>query len=357
MERRARVLLLVGGTLWILLGSATPSAARPPAGVECRELTYPSQGGMVPAVLCGPSDVATPRPGIVYLHGSGGPNEAPPLPYGGIGVRLAGNPLRVEAVFPNGPAEAAGLEPGDMLRAVDGEAVAGLTVPEVLPLLRGEAGTTVVLTIARPGQPDSKDVPLVREVIDPGPAPAIPMPFALVPDLAAQGFVTLGIRYFALTPSPGPDPESFSGAPPEAYAAALPTWLQVVHDGVTALGAQPEVDPTRLGLVGWSRGGQVGLQAAAQDPRYGVIVAISSQVTEPILAGVSALPPILILHGTADQTNPVGNAFALRDALEAAGHPYDWMLYPNGDHFWRDQQGQEGFDRLVDFLRQTLITD
>jgi len=269
---------------------------------------------------------------------------------------LEGNPLRVGAVFPDAPAEAAGLQAGDRILAIDDLPASDLTVPEVLPLLRGEAGSTVQLTIARPGQPSTDHVTVVREVVDPGPAP-VPMPFDLVRDLAAEGFVTLGISYFALTPAPGTDPESFNGAPPEAYAAALPTWLQVVHDGVTVLQDQPEVDPRRIGLVGWSRGGQVGLQAAVQDPRYGAMVSIASQVTEPILTGAAALPPVLILHGTADQTNPLQHAFALRDALDAAGRPAELLIYPNGDHFWREQQGRAGFERLADFLRLALTSE
>ena len=112
-------MLLMGWGLGVMLASVAPFAARAQGDVTCRELTYPSQGGTVPATLCLPGGPVTPRPGVIYLHGSGGPNEAPPQPYGGIGARLEGNPLRVGAVFPDAPAEAAGLQAGDRILAID----------------------------------------------------------------------------------------------------------------------------------------------------------------------------------------------------------------------------------------------
>jgi dienelactone hydrolase len=293
----------------------------------------------------------------VYLHGSGGANESAPRPYGGIGVQLQANPLRIQTTFANSPAEAAGLRAGDEIIAIDGTPSAQLTIPEAMPLLRGEEGSSVSLTVVGPERPRPEEVAVVRAVIGSAPPSSLPMPFVLTRDLAEQGFVTLAISYFALTPSPGPDPGSFDGSPPEAYTAAFPTWLQVVGDGVTFLQSQPEVDPARIGLVGWSRGAQVGLRSAIRDGRYSAVVEISGQVPEQIRADAARLPRLLILHGTDDQTNAVAHAFGLRDALEAAGHPYEIEIYPNGDHFWRDQQGQVGFNRIVTFLRQTLAAE
>lgn len=322
---------------------------------ECRDIAYESLAGVVPAVLCLPAGVETARPGIVYLHGSGGADETLPQPYGGIGARLEANPLRIGTPFPDSPAEAAGLLAGDEIIAIDGFPAAQLAVDDAIPLVRGEHGSTVHLTIARPGRPGTEELGIVRAVIGPVLPTSVPMPIWLPRDLAAQGFVALGISYFALTPAPGPDPGMFTGAPPEAIADAFPTWMQVVTDGVTFLRGQPDVDPTRIGLVGWSMGTRLGLRHALRDHRYSVVVAISwGAREEAIPAGVAELPPVLILHGDADANAPVSRAFALRDALDAAGRPYELEIYPNGDHYWRDQQGRDGFDRLVAFLWQTL---
>ncbi|MFD9411038.1 S41 family peptidase [Streptomyces sp. NPDC059989] len=59
--------------------------------------------------------------------------------------------ITVDKVQPAGPAARAGLRAGDRLLSVDGHAVTGLAVADVISLLRGEAGTPVVLNLSRDG--------------------------------------------------------------------------------------------------------------------------------------------------------------------------------------------------------------
>ena len=340
-----------------LLTLDSPVISAQPAA-QCRDITFESLGGSVPAVLCIPLGAATVRPGIVYLHGSDGPEHVPA--YGGIGAQLDANPLRIGTPFPASPAEAAGLMAGDEIIAIDGFPAAELTVEEAIPLIRGEEGSAVHLTIAHPELPETEELAVVRAVIAAPPNDLIPMPIRLPRDLAAQGFVTIAVNYFALTPSPGPNPGSFVDAPPQAYVDGLPIWLQIVSDGVSVLQSRPEVDPNRIGVVGWSGGAQVGLRSALQDHRYHAVVEMSvgannlPPVDDAIRASTARLPPVLILHGYADETNPVTNAFALRDAMEATGRQHELEVYEAGDHYWRGQQGRDGFDRILVFLRQTL---
>ncbi|MEU4731397.1 S41 family peptidase [Streptomyces sp. NPDC023588] len=72
----------------------------------------------------------------------------------GVGVWAARGPggtIKVEKVQPDSPADRAGLRAGDRLVSVDGHAVTGLAVTDVVTLLRGEAGTPVVLNLSRDG--------------------------------------------------------------------------------------------------------------------------------------------------------------------------------------------------------------
>ena len=62
------------------------------------------------------------------------------------------------------PAEKAGLEPGDMVLAVDGSGLEGLTIDGARDRVRGKKGTEVVLTIRRDGR-EPFDVAVVRDVI------------------------------------------------------------------------------------------------------------------------------------------------------------------------------------------------
>ncbi|MFJ4774767.1 S41 family peptidase [Streptomyces sp. NPDC088762] len=59
--------------------------------------------------------------------------------------------ITVDKLQPGGPAARAGLHAGDRLLSVDGHAVTGLAVTDVVSLLRGEAGTPVVLHLNRDG--------------------------------------------------------------------------------------------------------------------------------------------------------------------------------------------------------------
>ncbi len=70
---------------------------------------------------------------------------------------------RLEVVFSvvDGPAHVAGLEAGDMITAIDGEPVTGMSLVDAAKILDGEAGTTVVLAVdGTDGQ--SRTVPITR---------------------------------------------------------------------------------------------------------------------------------------------------------------------------------------------------
>ena len=72
--------------------------------------------------------------------------------------------LTVVAPLSDSPAEAAGVEAGDVVLAVDGEPVAGTTMNDQISRIRGEAGTDVTLTLQRDGG-EAFDVSITRAEI------------------------------------------------------------------------------------------------------------------------------------------------------------------------------------------------
>ncbi len=87
--------------------------------------------------------------------------------YEGIGVyiEVVDSALTIVSPMPGSPAEEAGLLPGDVLVAVDGTTLTGLSIEEAQALVQGPEGTTVLLTIARPGQAEPFTVGVERRRI------------------------------------------------------------------------------------------------------------------------------------------------------------------------------------------------
>jgi carboxyl-terminal processing protease len=82
----------------------------------------------------------------------------------GIGaeVQIKNKQLVIVAPMDESPAQRAGLKPGDIILKVDGEEVSGLPLEQVVGRILGPAGSTVNLTILRPGTGQTIDLTLVR---------------------------------------------------------------------------------------------------------------------------------------------------------------------------------------------------
>lgn len=85
----------------------------------------------------------------------------------GIGAEIQEQDGNIMIVSPikDSPAEKAGLKPNDIILSVDSESIQGMSSTEAVLLIRGEKGTTVKLTIQRPGVNETLDVSIVRDTI------------------------------------------------------------------------------------------------------------------------------------------------------------------------------------------------
>lgn len=73
---------------------------------------------------------------------------------------------KISAVFPQTPAEEAGLREDDIIYEVNGESTYGLSVTEVVSQIKGDEGTTVNLTIVREGTNDFLYVDVQRRRVE-----------------------------------------------------------------------------------------------------------------------------------------------------------------------------------------------
>jgi carboxyl-terminal processing protease len=85
----------------------------------------------------------------------------------GIGVAVTEVPegLRVSTVYKHTPARQAGLQPGDLITAVNGQSIAGKSSDVTTSEIRGPAGTRVALTVKSQGGA-SRDVTVTRREVN-----------------------------------------------------------------------------------------------------------------------------------------------------------------------------------------------
>ncbi len=88
--------------------------------------------------------------------------------YGGLGlsVTLEDEAVKVIAPTKDTPADKAGIKSGDYITHLDGKLIYGGTLDEAVEAMRGVPGTSIKLTIVRPGRDAPFDVSITRAIID-----------------------------------------------------------------------------------------------------------------------------------------------------------------------------------------------
>ena len=116
------------------------------------------------------------------------------------------------------------------------------------------------------------------------------------------------------------------------------------------LASLPAVDASRLGAIGWSHGGWTVLRSASIEDLYPDVSLRALVTFYPYCGDVAsyrARPPLLILHGEADDWTPVELCRYVADNARAAGRDVTLVAYPGGHH---------GFD-VTTLMRPTLVPD
>jgi carboxyl-terminal processing protease len=184
MKDRGRVLIVIGSTcltLMVLIGAVLgqdKGAKEPyrPLGVMSEvlsrietdyvedpnfpKLTEGALHGLIES-LDPYSSYLTPAEYKEYQKGPAG--------NAGIGavVFKRGGLAGIVATIPGGPAEKAGLGPGDIIESIDGVSTQDLPYAEVVTHLEGAPGSTIKLTVVKGRSQDPKPMELKREVVRP----------------------------------------------------------------------------------------------------------------------------------------------------------------------------------------------
>jgi dipeptidyl-peptidase-4 len=153
--------------------------------------------------------------------------------------------------------------------------------------------------------------------------------------------------------------------------------------GVDYLNALDFVDPTRIGVWGWSYGGYMTLMSLFKKPDVFAAGVSGAPVTDWTLydthyterylgtpqnnadgyeaSGVfpyteNLAAPLLLIHGMADDNVLFTNSTKLMKALQEDGRPFDVMTYPGSKHGLMrvPATGQHVFAHILRFFRQHL---
>jgi dipeptidyl aminopeptidase/acylaminoacyl peptidase len=206
--------------------------------------------------------------------------------------------------------------------------------------------------------------------------------------LASRGYVVIE-----------PEFRGSTGYGEEHFRAGLKQWGQAMQDDVTdALRwAQKQgLASDKACIIGSSYGGYSTLMGLARDPglyRCGAAWmavsdlalmvqgswwveddgALARRLTVPEMVGdarqdaamiaanspvnlaARIQAPLLLAHGDADRRVPIEHARRMRDALKAAGHPPEWITYPDEGHGFSKPEDLFDFARRLDaFLEKYL---
>ena len=144
--------------------------------------------------------------------------------------------------------------------------------------------------------------------------------------------------------------------------------------GVEYLKSLPYVDPSRLGIYGWSYGGYLTLYALTRAPQVFKAAVAGAPVTDwrfydtiyterymgtpegnpkgyetssPLARAGDLQAALLLIHGTGDDNVHLANTLSFVDALIKAGRPYSLLLHPRQMHGFRAKENKVARDAAI----------
>jgi dienelactone hydrolase len=165
--------------------------------------------------------------------------------------------------------------------------------------------------------------------------------------LAAQGFAVYVLHYFDRTGTESADKPTI--------LRNFPLWMKTLWDAISFVETQPQIDRERIALLGFSLGAYLSLANSAIDHRVKAVVEFFGGMPKEMHLFMRRLCPVLILHGEADATIPVEEAYQLQKLLERKGIPYEIKIYPGTGHGFEDEAiWRDAGLRSLQFLQKYL---
>ncbi len=222
-----------------------------------------------------------------------------------------------------------------------------METPPILqsPLVFESSGKTIHLDAYLPRAASGR-VPAVIALHGAGGSLSGMEPYASL--LASHGFAVYLLHYF--------DRTGIASADKPTILRSFPLWMKTLWDATSFVASQPEVDAERIALLGFSLGAYLSLANSAIDHRVKAVVEFFGGMPKEMKLFMRRLCPVLILHGDADPTVPVEEAYQLQMLLEKKDIPYELKIYSGAGHGFEPEVSDDASARSLQFLRKYLNT-
>jgi len=165
--------------------------------------------------------------------------------------------------------------------------------------------------------------------------------------LAEQGFAVFVLHYFDRT-------DTTQATDKQTIFRHFPAWGKTVWDAIGHIAEHPQVDATRIGMLGFSLGAYLALSVASVDSRVKVVVEFFGGFPKEMKFFMRRFCPVLILHGEADPIIPVAEAYDLQKLLEKKNIPYEIQIYAGAGHSFDPETWADAGMRSLRFLEKYL---
>ena len=168
---------------------------------------------------------------------------------------------------------------------------------------------------------------------------------------ADQGYVTLAIDLYRGKVATSPDEahELMRGLPEDRA-------IRDLKAAVAYLKTQKNVDPQKIGTIGWCMGGGYSLAAAIAEPTVkATVINYGRLVTdENVIKGINA--HILGIFGAQDRGIPVDSVKKFEDTMKKLGKQIEIKIYDDAGHAFENPNNKQGYkpeDAADAWKRQT----
>jgi carboxymethylenebutenolidase len=157
-------------------------------------------------------------------------------------------------------------------------------------------------------------------------------------DLAAQGYVALAVDLYRgkVTDNPQVARSLMLGLSRERAVLDLTS-------AVKWLDGRKDVDPKRIGAIGWCMGGGFAAQLAVADPGLKAVVINYGELPASRAALERIQAPVLGTFGGEDRVVPPAAVRAFAATMKSLGKSVQVKIYPDAGHAFENPNNQSGY--------------